>query len=77
MIYLSPFQKYLADKFGQVMYFDTIYGTNKYNRARGTISIQLNNGRIVPILHCLLPNQESETFQKVFDIGLKNFSNLL
>ena len=64
LIYLSPFQKYLADKFGQVMYFDTICGTNKYNRVRGTISIQLNNGRIVSILHCLYQIKVQTHFKK-------------
>jgi len=71
ILYCSPFQKYVADEHGIVMFFDTIVQTNKYNRPRGTFSIQLNNGRLVPVLHCIMSNQESATFEKIFNIGLK------
>ena len=71
LLYLSPFQKEIANRYAKVMFFDTIVNTNKYGRPRGTVTTQLNNGRLVPILHCILPNQETETFEKVFQIGIK------
>ena len=73
LIYASSFQKFLAEKYGEVMFFDTICQTNKNNRVRETVSIQLNNGRIVLVLHCILPNQDYLSFSKVFQIGLKEF----
>jgi len=75
LIYCSQFQKEIAKKYGSIMFFDTILGTNKYNRPRGTFVIQLNNGRILPILHCILSDQERKTFEKVFKFGLKKILN--
>jgi len=76
LIFTSPFQQIMAEKFGTVMFFDTIVGTNVYNRIRATLSIQLPNGRIMPVLHALLPNQETTSFEKVFEIGLKQLLNI-
>jgi len=64
VIYCSAFQKEMTRKYGQVMFFDTICGTNKYNHVRGTVTIQLNNGRTMPVLFSILPNQNTETFKK-------------
>ena len=73
LAYCSKFQKELAGHFGSVMFFYTIVQTNKYNMVRGTLSIQLNNGRISPIVHCLLANQEKQTFIKFFEITFFNW----
>jgi len=76
LIYCSKFQQYVAEKYGKVLFFDTIVGTNKYNCVRGTVTIQLTNGRLVPVLHCIINHQDTLAFEKVFNIGLKEIIGL-
>jgi len=73
LVYCSPFQKEIATRYGTIMFLDTIVCTNKYNMPRGIISMQLNNGRILPIIHCLMINQTKETFEKIFKIVFRKF----
>ena len=73
LVYCSDFQKYVNNEYGSVLFFDTIVQTNKYNLVRGAFILQLNNGRLLPVLHCLIKDQTKETFIKVFDIAFTKF----
>ena len=73
LIYCSDFQQFIANQYGSVMFFDTIVQTNKYNLVRGAFIVQLNNGRLLPVRHCILKDQTKNTFIQAFEVAFSKF----